>query len=71
MNSALPEGIDAGDLTEREIKIAQLAAKLAVQDMTDQFYKGVGRTVIQRFLIIVGAVAAGFFAGRGWPKLLG
>ena len=54
------------ELTEREIHIAQLAAELAVKQMTDSFYKEVGRTVVSRFLIVVGAAFVAFAVGRGW-----
>lgn len=56
------------DLSPREIAIARLAAKLAVKEVTDQFYKSVGRTVIQRALILLGMFVVGFGAARGWIK---
>ena len=57
---------DSMELTEREKQIAKLAAELAVKQMTDSFYKEVGRTVVSRFLIVVGAAFVAFAIGRGW-----
>lgn len=54
------------ELTERELLIAKRAAEMAVKQMTDEFYKGVGRTVINRWLIIIGAVSVAFATGKGW-----
>lgn len=52
------------ELTEREIKIAKLAADLAVKQITETFYQDVGRTVVNKFFIIVGAMAVAFAAGK-------
>lgn len=52
------------ELTEREIKIAKLAAEYAVKEITDTFYQDVGRTVVNKFFIIVGAMAVAFAAGK-------
>ena len=54
------------ELTEREIAVAKLAAEMAVKQMTDTFYSEVGRTVINRFFILVGAAFVAFAAGKGW-----
>lgn len=54
------------ELTEREEAIAQRAAEIAVRKMTDEFYGSVGRTVINRLLIIIGAAFVAFAAGKGW-----
>lgn len=62
----MPRLTDSLELTEREIQIAKLAAELAVKQMTDSFYKEVGRTVVSRFLIVVGAAFVAFAIGRGW-----
>lgn len=60
-------------LTKRELLIAQkaaeLAAEIAVKRVTDNFYKDVGRTVVSRWLIIIGAAAVAFAAGKGWVRL--
>jgi hypothetical protein len=53
-------------LTEREMQIAKLAASMAVKDIMDGFYQDVGRTLIQRVLIIAGAFVVGLAAGKGW-----
>jgi hypothetical protein len=57
-------------LTEREIRVARLAAELAVKKMQDNFYKGVGRTVVDRWLIIIGAAVVAFAGGKGWLSSL-
>ena len=57
---------DQIQLTEREMAIARAAAKMAVKEMTDEFYKGVGRTVVQRALILVGALVVGVGMAKGW-----
>ena len=54
------------ELTKRELAIAEEAARIAVRSITDDFYKGVGRTVIQRFLIVIGAIAVGWAVGKGY-----
>jgi len=50
------------ELTEREMLIARKAAKLAVEEVTKEFYKG----VVQRFLVILGAAVVGWLAARGY-----
>jgi hypothetical protein len=54
------------ELTEREMAIAKEAARIALQEMTDEFYRGVGKTVINRLLIVVGAIVVGIAYGKGW-----
>lgn len=54
------------ELTEREELVAQRAADLAVQKMTQEFYAGIGKSVINRWLIIIGAVVVAFATGKGW-----
>jgi hypothetical protein len=57
-------------LTERERAIAKEAAKLAIEEMSSEFYKKIGKTVVEKILIWVGLLAAGFVAGKGWfPKV--
>ena len=53
-------------LTARELRVAQLASDLAIKKMQDNFYKNVGRTVIDRWLIIIGAAFVAFAGGKGW-----
>lgn len=57
-------------LTEREEAIARRAAEIAVKRMTEEFYSSVGRTVIQRWIVIIGAIVVAFAAGRGWINKL-
>ena len=53
-------------LTDREEAIAKRAAKLAIEEMSNEFYKKVGKTVIEKALIWVGALFVGFVIGKGW-----
>ena len=60
---------DEIELNERERAIAKAAAKLAVAEMAEEFYKQVGRTVVNRFLVIIGVMAVAFAYGKGWIRL--
>ena len=53
------------ELTERERMIAKEAAKLALEELSSEFYKRVGKTVIDKILIGVGVLAVGFVLGKG------
>ena len=53
-------------LNERELAVAKEAARLAIQELTDQFYKQVGKTMFQKALIWIGAIAIGFGLAKGW-----
>ena len=53
-------------LTERERAIAKEAAKLALEELSSEFYKKVGKTVVEKALIWIGLLAAGFVFGKGW-----
>jgi hypothetical protein len=55
-------------LTEREMAVAKMAARLAVTEMADQFYKQVGKTVVSKVLIWIGIAAVAFAMGKGWIK---
>lgn len=68
-NEVRKTDLDESQLTDRELKIAQVAARIAVREMTDEFYKNVGKNVVQRFLVLVGAIVVGFLAGKGFIKL--
>lgn len=48
---------------------AQMAADLAVKQITDNFYKDVGKTVVSRWLIVIGAMAVAFASGKGWISI--
>ena len=61
--------IPMNELTERERLVAQEAAKLAVNMVIDEFYKNVGKSIIKRSLIVIGAVFVGFGFSRGWIQL--
>ena len=53
-------------LNERELAVAKEAARIAIQELTDQFYKQVGKTMFQKVLIWIGAIAIGFGLAKGW-----
>ena len=53
-------------LTAREEEIAKRAAKLAIEEMSNEFYKKVGKTVVEKALIWIGALFVGFVIGKGW-----
>ena len=53
-------------LTDREKLIAKEAARLAIDELTGEFYKKVGKTVVEKLLIWVGALVVGFVLGKGW-----
>lgn len=58
------------ELTERERLIAKEAAKIAIEEMSSEFYKKVGKTVVEKLLIWIGLLFVGFVAGKGWfPKV--
>jgi hypothetical protein len=61
--------ISEAELTEREMKIARQAAKMAVQEITDNFYKDVGKTVVSRWLVLIGAAFVAYAMGKGWISL--
>lgn len=54
------------ELTEREKLIAKEAAKLALEELSGEFYKKVGKTVVEKLLIWVGMLVVGFVLGKGW-----
>lgn len=61
---------DPIQLTERELAIAKQAARIAVQEISNEFYKQVGKTIIQKVLIWIGIAFVAFATGKGWviPK---
>lgn len=54
------------ELTERELLIAKKAARIAVQEIQDEFYKQVGKGLLTRLFVWVGLAAVAFAAGKGW-----
>jgi hypothetical protein len=54
------------ELTERERAVAKEAARIAVKELADEFYKQIGRTVVTKVLVWVGIAAVAFAAGKGW-----
>ena len=53
------------ELTERERLIAKEAAKLAIEEMSSEFYKKVGKTIVEKVFIFIGLLAVGFVVGKG------
>lgn len=53
-------------LTEREMTISKIAAKLAVKEVSNEFYRQVGRSVVTRFFVWIGLFAVGFGMAKGW-----
>jgi hypothetical protein len=53
-------------LTDRERLIAKEAAKLALEELSGEFYKKVGKTVVEKALIWIGLLVVGFVMGKGW-----
>jgi len=53
-------------LTDREEAIARKAAKMAIEEMSGEFYKKVGKTVVEKALIWIGMLVVGFVIGKGW-----
>lgn len=54
------------ELTEREKQIAKEAAKIAIEEMSSEFYKKVGKTVVEKALIWIGLFVFGLVIGKGW-----
>jgi hypothetical protein len=54
------------ELTDRERAIAKEAAKLALEELSSEFYKKVGKTVVEKLLIWAGMLFVGFVLGKGW-----
>ena len=54
------------ELTERERLIAKEAAKLALEELSGEFYKKVGKTLVDKVLIWIGLLVVGFVFGKGW-----
>jgi hypothetical protein len=54
------------ELTERERLIAKEAAKIAIEEMSSEFYKKIGKTVVEKALIWIGLFFVGLVIGKGW-----
>jgi hypothetical protein len=54
------------ELTDRERAIAKEAAKMALEELSSEFYKKVGKTVVEKLLIWAGMLFVGFVVGKGW-----
>ena len=58
--------MEAITLTDREEAIAKKAAKLAIEEMSNEFYKKVGQTIVEKLFIWIGILVVGFVFGKGW-----
>ena len=54
------------ELTDRERLIAKEAAKLALEELSGEFYKRVGKTIVEKILIWIGMLVVGYVFGKGW-----
>lgn len=54
------------ELTDRETAIAKAAAKIAVAEMANEFYRQIGKTVVTKILVLIGIAFVAFAAGKGW-----
>ena len=54
------------ELTERERAIAKEAARIAIEEMSSEFYKKIGKTVVEKIFIWAGMLFFGFAVGKGW-----
>ena len=59
---------ETNQLSEREMLIAKEAAKIAVKEIQDSFYKEVGKGVVTKLLVWIGLVTVAFLAGKGYIK---
>lgn len=57
---------DKIELTEREMAIAKEAARIAITEISDEFYKQVGKTLVSKVLIWLGIAFVAFATGKGW-----
>lgn len=68
-----PERRREAHLTDAQMEsIADMAATKAVQKMTDNAFKAIGKSVVEKFFYAVGALTLGalFFAQtKGWINL--
>lgn len=60
--------LESTQLTEREMLIAKTAAKMAVKEIQDTFYKEVGKGVVTKLLVWIGLATVAFLAGKGYIK---
>lgn len=65
-DTTLPAIEAEAPLTPRELAIAKEAARIAVQELTDEFYKQVGKTIVTRLLVWIGAAFLGLAWAKGW-----
>ena len=54
------------ELTQRERLIAKEAAKIAIEELSSELYKKIGKTVVEKALIWIGILVFGFVMGKGW-----
>jgi len=68
LTDADPEADADPKLTEREMLIAKAAARMAVKEMTDDFYRQIGKNVVTKAFIWIGVAVVSFAVGKGWIK---
>ena len=59
---------ETNQLSEREMLIAKEAAKIAVKEIQDSFYKEVGKGVVTKLLGWIGLGTGALLAGKGYIK---
>lgn len=68
-----PERRKEAHLTDDQIEaIASKAAELAVQKMTDNAFRAIGKGVVQKFFYVVGVLflgGVGFAQAKGWINI--
>lgn len=59
---------ETNQLSEREMLIAKTAAKMAVKEIQDSFYKEIGKGIVTKLLVWIGLATVAFLAGKGYIK---
>lgn len=54
------------ELTDREMAVAKAAARIAIAEISDEFYRQVGKTMVTKVLVWIGIAAVAFATGKGW-----
>lgn len=57
---------DDMQLSAREQLLVEKVVTMAEDRLIASFYREVGKAVVNRFLIVLGAVAVAFAFGKGW-----
>ncbi len=54
------------ELSEREMLIAKRIAQITIEELANQFYQKLGKNVVSRILVLLGAGALGMGLAKGW-----